>query len=108
MQDIACGEVTVVAIIQQQAVGKWLAEVVYADAVNDGAFGGIFLGAADTVCLDKLNLRYAVLLCFQDEDFSIGLQSHTGEVLAGNEVESPGDFRMPCPAVEVVESLLVP
>ena len=108
MQDIAGSEVAIVAVIQQKTVRKRLAEVVYADAINDGAFGGVFLGAADTVRLDKLNLRCAVLLSFQDEYLAIYFQGHTGEVLAGNEVESPGDFRMSRPSVEVVEGLFVP
>ena len=108
VQDIPSGEVAVVAIIQQKAVGKRFAEGVYADAINDGAFGSVFLGAADTVCLDKLNLRYSFLLSFQDEYLTIYFQSHTGEVLTGNKIESPGDFGVSRPSIEVVEGLLIP
>ena len=34
VQDIPSGEVAMVAVIQQKTVGKRLAEVVYADAIN--------------------------------------------------------------------------
>ena len=108
VQDIPSGEVAVIAIIQQKAVGKRLAEVVYADAINDGAFGGIFLGAANSMRLDELNLRHTVLFGFQDKHLPVYFQSHTGKVLTGNKVESPGNFGVSRPAVEVVESLLVP